>query len=391
VAALDLSGLPEDRRHGALESAAAALQGSLDLGRCPLMRAVLFELGEGRQRLFLVLHHLIVDGVSWRILLGDLESAWRGLPLPPVPTSLRQWADLLAGQDFSPEAAYWLAPARSAVRPLPVDRTEGEDLVASSSSVVAELNEEETRALLEELPSVYHTRINDALLTALAQAFAGWTGEPRLLVDLEGHGREELLEGADPSRTVGWLTALFPVLLELDRKQTDPGEQLKAVKEQLRAVPRGGIGYGVLRYLGDPGIAARLRELPAAEVVFNYLGQLDRGLPESALLGPAPESGGSPRSPRQRRDHLLEINGGVTGGRLRLTWTYSENRHARATVEALAGRFTAALRALIERSRASGAGGFTPSDFAEARISQKDLDKLMSRIGKRGPGSSRGR
>ena len=397
LARIDLPELPPWRRKVALEAATSRLQESLDLENGPLARAAIFTLGEGKtggRRLFLVLHHLVVDGVSWRILIGDLEIACRSLlsrgeaALPPVAMPFPRWAAELSEHARTPAASaelgYWLAAARTTVRPLPLDRPDAHarrgDTVASTESVVAELGAEETRALLQDVPAVYHSRINDALLTALLHAFAGWTGESRLLVDLEGHGR---VEGADTSRTVGWLTAVYPVLLELSGRERDPGERLKAVKEQLRAVPRGGAGYCVLRHLGDEAASGRLRAMPAAEVVFNYLGQLDRGLPESSLFAAAPESGGEARSRRQRRGHLFEINGGVSDGCLRLTWTYSRALHDRATVEALVDRFLAALRALIDHCRSTESGGFTPSDFPEARVSQKDLDKLMARVGKR--------
>ncbi|HYG62439.1 MAG TPA: condensation domain-containing protein, partial [Thermoanaerobaculia bacterium] len=406
LAVLDLSALPQARRRAALEGAAARLQPSLDLTRGPLLRAALFALGEEGQRLLLVLHHLIVDGVSWRILLGDLETAYRSLAagaspaLPPVATPFARWAAKLAEHAGSAaakeELPYWLAPARAAVLPLPVDLPGGaaDDTLGSAGSVIAELDPEATRALLQDVPKAYHTQINDVLLTALAEAFAGWTGQPHLLVDLEGHGREELFEGFDVSRTVGWFTSLFPVLLQLpdsDSAAAGPGDHLKAVKEQLRAVPRGGVGYGLLRYAGDEEAAGRLREMPPAEVVFNYLGQLDRGLAGSALFAPAGESSGPALSPRQRRGHLLEINGGIVatdaGSSLRLTWTYGVNRHHRHTIQALADRFIASLRGLIEHCRAKESGDFTPSDFPEARFSQKDLDTLMARIGKRSPGA----
>ncbi|HKH43214.1 MAG TPA: amino acid adenylation domain-containing protein, partial [Thermoanaerobaculia bacterium] len=253
VRSIDLSPLPAPQRASALETVAAQLQASLDVERGPLLSAALFDLGAAGQRLFLVFHHLIVDGVSWRILLDDLGTAYRGGELPPVHTSLRRWAAQLAEVAGGEEAA-WDVPT------LPVDRREGPDTVASARRLVAELDEEETRALLRDVPAVYRTRIDDALLTALLDAFAAWTGEPRLLVDLEGHGRGDLDDPSgeiDLSRTVGWLTEIAPVLLELDPRESDPGERLKSVKEQLRAKRRGG--------------------RPAAQVVFNYLGQLDRG------------------------------------------------------------------------------------------------------------------
>jgi non-ribosomal peptide synthase protein (TIGR01720 family) len=391
---VDLSALSRPLSRGALERAAGVLQESLDLERGPLLRTALFTLEDG-QRLLFAVHHLIVDAVSWRVLVADLEAACRAFAesreatLPPPGASFRQGSMALSEQARSTaiaaELGYWLEPSRARVRPLPVDRSGGANTVASAHTIVVELEAAETGALLTEVPQAYRTRITDALLTALLQAFADWTGEPRLLVDIEGHGREALPPGLEISRTVGWFTSLYPVLIELDRKQRHPGERLKAVKERLWSVPRGGAGYGLLRYLGEGTAPDRLREMPAAEVLFNYLGELDQGLAQDSLFGRAPEPAGPGRSPRQRRSHLLEINGGLIGGRLRVLWTYSEDLHNRQTIQSLADRFTASLRELIEHCRATAAGGFTPADFPEARVSQRDLDKLMARIGKRGP------
>ncbi len=401
VAGLDLSALPAARRGAALEAAAAQLQGSLDLTQGPLFRLALFALGETGRRLLLVFHHLVIDAVSWRILLSDLEVAYRALAggrephLPPVPTSQRRWAAKLAEHARSAAVAadldYWLDSARAAVRPLPRDRQMAADRVGEAATVVVELDAESTLVLLEKLPATHHVGIHDALLTALAQAFAGWQREPRLLVDLEGHGREELFADLDLSRTVGWFTNLYPVLLQLGGKARRPVDHLRSIKEQLRAVPQGGMSYGLLRYQGTPEQAAQLRRLPPAEVVFNYLGQLDRGLPESRLFALAGESGGPARSPRQRRAHTLEINGGVLSGRLRLTWTYSTGAHDRATVEALAESFRGALRALVEQGDREESASFTPSDFPQAKLGQKDLDMLVARIGKRQADSRAGR
>jgi hypothetical protein len=159
------------------------------------------------------------------------------------------------------------------------------------------------------------------LLTALVQAFARWTGQDLLLIDLEGHGREEILEGLNLSRTLGWFTSTFPVLLDV-RGIEGPGEALKAIKEQLRQIPHRGIDYGLLRYQrGETEIASKLRALPQSEVLFNYLGQLDQIWSASSVLGLAPESGGPHRSPRGTRRHALEINGGVHERQLQLIRT----------------------------------------------------------------------
>ncbi len=407
LAAIDLAALPPAARRPAMAAAAGRLQESLDLARGPLLRAALFDAGE-ESRLLLILHHLIVDGISWRVLLGHLEAAYRAAAaggtaaLPAAATSCQEWARTLAREASSAataaEAAYWLDEARTGVPRLPRDRpaAPADNTVASARAVVAELDEAATTALLREVPAAYRTRINDVLLAALLQAFGGFTGEPRLLLDLEGHGREDqLFAGVDTTVTVGWFTSLFPVLLRSPGAAPEPGELLQSVKEQLRAVPRNGLGYGLLRYLsggggtsgtdggtgGDGDVAAALAAIPAPEVLFNYLGQLDRGLREDSLFAPAAEPAGSTRSPRQRRSHLLEIHGGILGGRLQLTWTYSEAVHRRATVEALADAFLTALRALIAHCRSPAAGGLTPSDFPTAGATQSDLDTLAAGLG----------
>jgi non-ribosomal peptide synthase protein (TIGR01720 family) len=245
--------------------------------------------------------------------------------------------------------AYWLNTVQAPGAPLPVDNEAGRraNTEASARTVTVSLSEDDTRALVQEVPNVYHTQINDVLLTALVQIFARWTGVRSLLVDLEGHGREAIFEDVELSRTVGWFTSIFPVFLNLE-KAVGPGDALKAVKEQLGSVPNRGIGYGLLRYLcEDEKVAAQLRSLPQAEVLFNYLGQWDQFLPEGSPFGPTREACGPSHSPRGERCHLLEINGFILEGRLQLEWIYSENVHRCTIVEWLAQGFIEALRALI--------------------------------------------
>jgi non-ribosomal peptide synthase protein (TIGR01720 family) len=218
------------------------------------------------------------------------------------------------------------------------------------------------------------------LLTALGDVLADWTGSRVVLIDQEGHGRAPLAETLDLTRTVGWFTTICPVVLDLGGCRTSV-EMLKSAKEQLRRILPQAIDYGALRYLsGQAAIAARLEALPHAQVIFNYLGQLDRAFDQDTLFGLAAEPSGPARSPSGRRSYLLEINGGVLGERLRMTWAYSAHIHRRATIEGLAQRFAALLRALIQHSRSPDVSGYTPSDFAQARLSQKDLDALLIRI-----------
>lgn len=390
---VDLPVLSDHEQQLAIEAVAAHLQVSLNLSKGPIIRGVLFHLDVNKPgRLLLIIHHLVVDSVSWRILIEDLSTAYQQLrrgeavQLPPKTTSFKNWAEHLKffGQSevLAAELDYWLAD-RSSAAPLPVDYLEKDNnTIASTAQVTVSLNTEQTRALLEDVPHIYQTQINDVLLTALVQSFVQWTGTDSLLVNLEGHGREELFENVDLSRTVGWFTSIFPVLLAL-RQVESPGEALKSVKEQLRRIPNRGIGYGLLRYLSQD-TATRLKLHPQAQASFNYLGQVDQVMSESFALGLAKESSGPARSPIENRCHLLEVNGFVSKGRLRLSWTYSKNVHQRATVERLAQGFIEALKSLIAHCQLPEAGGYTPSDFSAARLSQKQLDKFINKIGKIG-------
>ena len=252
---------------------------------------------------------------------------------------------------------------------------------ASACTLSVSLSIEATTDLLQKVPAVYNTQINDVLLTALIQSYSQWSGVQTLLVDLEGHGREEIVEDIDLSRTVGWFTTIFPVRLNL-AEISHPGEALQSIKEQLRCIPNQGIGYGLLRYLSpDAGVKRKLESLPQAEVLFNYLGQFDQVLSESSLFKLAGKLTAS-HSSQGRRSHLLEINAFVVEGRLQVDWTYSENVHQRATIQRFADDFVDALRSLINHCLSPEAGGHTPSDFPLARLNEKKLSKLASMIKK---------
>ena len=256
---IDLAHLPADQQGKFLEDTSAQIQRSLDLEQGPMTRVVLFHLGADRPcRLLFVVHHLIVDPVSWRVLLEDLLTAYhqleQGQPvqLPPKTTSWQYWTrrltDYATSGTLHQELPYWLSDARRQVQPLPIDRFEGDDTLGNAETVQMVLTENLTRTLLSGLgPAGEGTQINDILLTALLQSFYHWSGSPRLLVDLEGHGREEIFDDIDLSRTVGWFTTLYPVLLDSLFSGT-PRRVLQAVQQQLpcRAEPRVGLRPTVL-------------------------------------------------------------------------------------------------------------------------------------------------
>jgi non-ribosomal peptide synthase protein (TIGR01720 family) len=383
---VDLSHIDPAQQHAALAERANRLQESLDITKGSLVRVVLFDLGGGEaQRLLVVIHHLVVDGVSWRILVEDLQSSYMALKrgvavqLPAKTTSLKSWSEHLAVYSRSSstleELPWWLELCKKTNPGFPLDHAGGVNTVASSQSVAVALNAEETEMLLQEVPGVYHTQINDVLLAALVETFAARTGNRQLLIHLEGHGREDLMEGIDLSRTVGWFTSLYPVHLDLETA-TDLGQALKAVKERLRGIPNHGVGYGVLRYLrGVEGLAGT-----EPEISFNYLGQLDSEIADTRLFRLATEDIGLSQGLTGKRQHLIDIVGSIIGGRLQLTWIYSDACHKNGTIRALADGFIAALRAIITHCRTSE-GGYTLSDFPLLDVNPRDMERIVAAAG----------
>ncbi|HEY5835639.1 amino acid adenylation domain-containing protein [Streptomyces sp.] len=376
----DLTDVPPMERDAARSRAAEAVEASFDLARGPLLRAVLFTAeDQARPLLCLVGHHLAVDAVSWRVLLEDLDTAYRQAAGAPVAlgrktTSYQAWARRLseyAGTGgFHAERDHWAAVGEAAPD-LPVDG-DGPNTVASLRQVTVRLDESETGALLKDVPGAYRTRVNDVLLCALERVLRRWTGRGRVPVLLEGHGRDHLFDDTDLSRTVGWFTSMYPVVLDVP-EDAGWGPALKAVKEQLRAVPHGGIGHGALRRLAPPGDRISGH---TPRISFNYLGRLDWELPTDGLLRGLAGGLAGGIAPDAPRPHQLDVVGRVVDGRMEFTWSYSAGLHREATVTALADQLAEALREIVRHCAEPGAGGRTPSDFPLARLDQAAVDRL---------------
>jgi non-ribosomal peptide synthase protein (TIGR01720 family) len=242
--------------------------------------------------------------------------------------------------------------------------------------VRVEVPEETTRTLLREAPAHARAEIDDLLLAALAVAVGSWAGGA-VLVDVEGHGREPLFEDLDPSSVVGWLTSSYPLVLD---EADGAAAALAAVKARRRSIPDHGVGYGILRYLGSERAAAALAGHARAELSFNYLGQLDRGLERSAPFASRAATETPQRSPHGVRRHLLSVEAHVTAGRLRLDWVYSVRRYARETVERLAGEYAAALQSVVAAA-CSGEAGAAREDFPLAALDEAMLTRLTHLIG----------
>ena len=236
------------------------------------------------------------------------------------------------------------------------------------------LSAEETRALLQDVPGIYHTQIQEVLLTGLAETLSRWSGARRVVVEVEGHGREELHRAVDVTRTVGWFTTIYPVGLET-AAGASTGERLKQIKEQVRAVPQQGIGYGVLRYL-----KRTLSAGAEGEISFNYLGQFDQVLAEDGLLAGATESAGEIRSREGKRHYKVEVGASVAGGQLQVSWSYSREQLEAAEMERVSEWYMEELREIIRHCAEPAAGGYTPSDVVDFDWTQKDLDEILTQI-----------
>jgi amino acid adenylation domain-containing protein/non-ribosomal peptide synthase protein (TIGR01720 family) len=397
VSEVDLAGISTAEQQSTIAMLAEEAQSGLKLSNGPILRGVLTRFSNNSPtQLLLAVHHLVVDGVSWRILLDDLSTICRQLAnnepiqLPAKTASFKDWATWLreysTSETLAAESDYWLRQTGNSVS-LPIDLPSQSDsnTVSSCSRVKAVLSRRQTSALLHEASDAYRAQIDDFLLTALVQACAGWTGSRSLLIDLESHGRpggqseETLCNELDVSRTVGWFTSIFPLHLELENQGY--GQALKAIKEQLRHIPNRGIGYGVLRYL-SPNAALReqFASLPTPQISFNYLGSVD-GLAAEPILGVASETPGAEVSPASKRLYLLDVLAQVKDGCLQLEIIYSNALHRRTTMQNLADNFLECLEALLDHCLSPDAGGFTPSDFPEAGLSQEELDRLVADLG----------
>ncbi|MBU2708896.1 amino acid adenylation domain-containing protein [Zooshikella marina] len=341
-----------------------------------------------------VIHHLIVDGVSWRILLQDLEYALNQLQQgKPIDlglgtSSFQQWGLRLIkysqSEALTQEKAYWQQVLSQHVSVLPVDQPLNsgvDDTYQASGEVTVSLSSATTQALLHQANQSYHTQINDLLLTALLLTITDWNRGQAIRLELEGHGREALFAEVDLNETVGWFTSTYPVTL--NRNTDELGTLIKYVKEQLRAIPNKGIGYGVLRYFNDD--QQDLVPATPIELVFNYLGQFDshtgQESPSSSsqagmVLEGSFDNTGPWVSHRRQRSHRLSISGLVSEGKLQLVWDYNRYQYNASTIQDLADNFFKHLTTIVEHCLASPSV-YTPSDFPLAQIDSKQLDQLQ--------------
>jgi non-ribosomal peptide synthase protein (TIGR01720 family) len=331
---------------------------SLDIMNGPLSKLVWFESNE-KQGLFWVIHHLLVDGVSWRILLDDLNSS----TLAKKSYSYQAFAEYAVNRkDLDETIAYY---QNKQVVPIVKDyELKGNEVIVQNHTSVS-LSKQDSQDFIQKAHSSYNTQANDLLLTALVMSIGKHTGKYSLWVDLEGHGREGSL---DVSRTLGWFTTVYPVHLHI----TNPSNLtscIKEIKEQLRKIPEKGFGYGI-------AICQNKLLRIESNVVFNYLGQWDSGEKPSSDFSYGYMPKGMSTSKKNKPSHAISINGGIQRGYLKFSFSYTQEFH-QESIESIANEFKHFLIALIKHCLNPDNYGYTPSDFTFSALSDDDIECII--------------
>ncbi|NDI35231.1 non-ribosomal peptide synthetase [Chengkuizengella sediminis] len=361
------------------------IQSSLDLEQGPLVKLGLLKARDG-DHLFIAIHHLIIDGVSWRILFEDLLTAYKQLSqdhpiqLPSKTDSYLNWTSSLMkyadSKEMLQELSYWKEVEEHSFCPIPKDK-EGLEISAKYNQTYQfQLSKEETSELLTRVHATYNTEMNDILLCALGIAVKKWTGENQVCIHLEGHGREEIIKEMDISRTVGWFTSTYPVVLNMDKSE-DLSYQIKYLKEHLRQIPNKGIGYGILKYLTSDHDKKDITFVSSPEINFNYLGQFDTDL-NTELFEGSELSCGQMVSPNANREVPLDINGLVEEEMLKMEITYNANEFKETTIERFGNLFKQSLSEIIQHCITKESKEITPSDVGGEDLSIEDLEAISA-------------
>ncbi|MEN7355346.1 condensation domain-containing protein, partial [Bacillus pumilus] len=366
-----------------VENLANEVQASISLAEGPLVKPAIFRTDQG-DHLLLAVHHLVIDGVSWRIFLEDFmalyEQSKRGeiLTLPEKTHSFQEYAQKLTeyamSDELLSERAYWKKVLAHSVTPLQKDHVTEDQRMLHTQTIRFTLSEEETRSLLTDVHEAYQTDINDILLTALGLSMKEWTGEDRHFIHLEGHGRENILPAVNVSRTIGWFTSMYPVLLDMSHAD-DLSYQIKHLKEELRHIPNKGVGYGILKYLTPDKMKDDISFELAPHISFNYLGQFDEQI--SGELSRSTWHPGQSLSPESEKPHAIDIVGFVEQAMLHVTISYHHLEFEERTMEQFKDLLEKNVKALISHCVSQEETQMTPSDVGDEDLTMDELEKLM--------------
>ncbi|GGW39340.1 non-ribosomal peptide synthetase [Arenibacter certesii] len=385
----DVSGIPDaEEQNKKIQQLLFSAQEMTNLADGQLFKCFFFKCGQTQDnQVFMVAHHLIIDVVSWNILFNDLNTAIKQvqndkpITLKGKTASIKQWGayqiELSKSKILLDELPYWKSQKNDSHK-FPSNFVVEKNCFEEHTIAIlqASINEKDTKSLQQEANWAYNTKIEELLITALHKILRKWSGLERICFGMEKHGRNAEFSDMDVSGTVGWFTSYFPVSLKIT-EQAELGEQIKAIKEQLRDIPNNGLGYGILKYLSEDGkLRDELNQQP--QLVFNYLGNKTNTGNSTDVVYDLIWEGS--RHPKGERSYGLEINAYIQNGQLFLYWSYSTDLYTETTVKELIADYERALQEIIVHCANKKSREYTPSDFPEASISQDDLNHLLDNL-----------
>lgn len=376
----------EEEYYSIVSSEADKIQSGINLSTGPLVKLGLFKTKEG-DHLLIVIHHLVIDGVSWRILLEDIEIAYNQIrngeeiKLSKKTSSYKDWSDRLFEYSRSSEALqemeYWQKVNNSYVLQLPEEGEIQRNSYIDNTSLTMSFSPENTKNLLTKCNEAYNTEINDLLLSALAMAFNNWTGSKSVMINLESHGREELFKDIDITRTIGWFTAEYPVVLEI-KKAEEVSYTIKTIKETLRRVPKNGIGYGILKYLNNE-VGNDLKYGCKPQISFNYLGDFEEEI-SSKQFAISDISSGMDMSENLEREYMLDITGIIIDKKLNMKVEFNKKQFSETTIGHFLNKYMRCLEEIVLHCLKKDDTELTPDDVGYNDISIEEFEDLVSEV-----------
>ncbi|MCP4150943.1 MAG: amino acid adenylation domain-containing protein [bacterium] len=372
-----------------IEETCNKIQGSMDLAGGPLVKPVLFRTCDG-DYLGIFVHHLVIDAVSWRILFEDLETAYgqlekgENINLPLKSTSFKEWAEKLhrysRSKELLEELDYWKEVEATACPPLPVDNHVGKRNIADTHILSMTLCKDYTSKLLKDCHKAYNTEINDLLLAGLGLALKHWAGMDNISVYLEGHGREEIIADTDITRTIGWFTSLFPIILNVDGEQRERiTPVIKKTKEMLRNIPNKGIGYGILKYLTPKSEKQDVKLYLAPQIAFNYLGRFDRDITSSFFQNKEISTGNS-IALNTPLEYSLEIIGMVTEETLNMSVSYCPKEYRESKMQEFLDAYKQNLEKIIDLCTEKKETELTLSDLSSSDLKEDEMESIFGEL-----------
>jgi len=370
-----------------IEEECNRIQGSIDLNSGPLVKVGLFKTVKG-DYLLIAIHHLAIDTVSYRILIEDFEAIYKQIQkgekinIPLKSTSYKEWAEQLYEysnkEEWLEETDYWKEIEQTHILPLQKEEICKENVQKNLRTMSFELSKAYTEKLLKEVNRAYNTEINDILLSALGLALKAWRGIGKNLISLEGHGRENIIEDVDITRTIGWFTSVYPVILDMETIE-DISSAIKRTKDMLRRIPNKGIGCGIIKYLTEPGKNNSMVFNLKPEIGFNYLGQFDQDI-QSDLFQPADISPGNSIGLNFQREHVLEVIGLISEGVLRMSIDFNNEAYDKKNISVLVDHYETRLKQIIDHCVELEKPQLTLSDLSSSDFDEDEVHSIFDEL-----------